>query len=183
MYNGDLVLERTTPIWVKWRLIIQKLPVPLSPHSLATLPEVMSCITFLFRACHIINSLNKKYNQLLRAVWVNTEMRHSKSSLLDLVSGERSRELLVVNWWTYLGLWSLSTRFKSAVMYLIGDLTLQFADVNLVCSSWEWKRPKDYLSAPESQTQNGTDFFEGPFLRIIFGRIAQMTEQVSMRCI
>ena len=50
---------------------------------------------------------------------------------------------------------------------------LQFADMNLLCSSWKWDTEAVTPVEPSSE------FFEGPFLRILFGRMAQMTEQVT----
>ena len=52
-------------------------------------------------------------------------------------------------------------------------ILLQFADMNLLCSSWKWDTEAVTPVEPSSE------FFEGPFLRILFGRMAQMTEQVT----
>ena len=45
--------------------------------------------------------------------------------------------------------------------------------MNLLCSSWKWDTEAVTAVEPSSE------FFEGPFLRILFGRMAQMTEQVT----
>ncbi|XP_067935505.1 FHF complex subunit HOOK interacting protein 2A-like isoform X2 [Watersipora subatra] len=52
----------------------------------------------------------------------------------------------------------------------LNDAHKQFAAMNLLCSSWVWP------VAPQPLTSS-TEFFEGYFLRILFGRVAQMTEQ------
>ena len=45
--------------------------------------------------------------------------------------------------------------------------------MNLLWSSWKWD------TEAVTPVELSSEFFEGPFLRILFGRMAQMTEQVT----